>query len=384
VWLANVTVAEGGAITLPLYARAGAIIPMMAVDDGTLNALGERSDHTRQTDLLVRIFPSQAGEGGTEFTLFEDDGETTAYQAGGVRTTRLTQVHPNANTLSVTVDAAAGSYNGAPTDRNVTIDVTTDDQVTGVRLNGAALPHRATLAEFQSNANGWVQAAPGTVLAKSGILAVGQARTFELSLTPQPACGSRHNFISVPGAGNGWSPTDATRRLTHCTNQTWTGQVALYQEEFKFAADGSWTVNWGRDGQQGGPNFAPLADAGIYDVSFNELDAAHPQFTRVGSPPPQPLRFSCKNGTTTPGISVYVTGNTSALGGWDTAKAVKLEPNGPYPTWTGLLPGLNAADTIEWKCIKRQEQGTAPAVIQWEPGANNVVDVTKSVQEGEF
>ena len=35
--------------------------------------------------------------------------------------------------------------------------------------------------------------------------------------------------------------------------------------------------------------------------------------------------------------SVYVVGNVDILGNWNAAQAVKLNPDGPYPTWTGLI-----------------------------------------------
>ena len=77
--------------------------------------------------------------------------------------------------------------------------------------------------------------------------------------------------------------------------------------------------------------------------------------------------FSCLNGTTSWGQSVYVVGSTPALGSWDTTKAVKLSPSN-YPTWTGNVAALPGNTTIEWKCIKRD---VGPVV--WQGGDNNSV-----------
>lgn len=80
--------------------------------------------------------------------------------------------------------------------------------------------------------------------------------------------------------------------------------------------------------------------------------------------------FTCENGYTGWGQSVYVVGSTDRLGNWDPAKAVKLEPES-YPTWNKALVVENNRE-IEWKCIKRDEQ-IAHAGIEWEPGVNNNV-----------
>ncbi|MCB9852871.1 MAG: glycoside hydrolase family 31 [Phycisphaerales bacterium] len=66
-----------GIFTLPLFARAGAIIPMMHVDDKTMNVLGKRTDGSRRDEIVVRIF---AGEERTSFGCFEDTEPTANSQ----------------------------------------------------------------------------------------------------------------------------------------------------------------------------------------------------------------------------------------------------------------------------------------------------------------
>jgi|TARA_B100000745_G_scaffold283850_1_gene218163 hypothetical protein len=78
--------------------------------------------------------------------------------------------------------------------------------------------------------------------------------------------------------------------------------------------------------------------------------------------------FSCDNAFTYWGQSVYVVGNTPALGNWDPAKAVKLDATN-YPNWSGSVVVENNAD-IEWKCIKRDEDQPGMG-IEWQSGANN-------------
>lgn len=97
---------------LPLFAKAGAIIPKMYVDEHTMNVFGRRKDGSVRDELIVRVY---ADETPSAFTLYEDDGLTTAYQDGqrGLRTTRISQ-HFNGTTATVTIAHAVGSYQLAP------------------------------------------------------------------------------------------------------------------------------------------------------------------------------------------------------------------------------------------------------------------------------
>jgi hypothetical protein len=99
------------------------------------------------------------------------------------------------------------------------------------------------------------------------------------------------------------------------------------------------------------------------------------------------VNFVCDNGLTAPGQTVYAVGSIPALGNWDPAKAIPLNPSiyweyiynppasgsgpGPAaPVWTGVIAGLPANPKFEWKCIRRNEDGTGS--VSWQPGGNNV------------
>jgi alpha-glucosidase (family GH31 glycosyl hydrolase) len=84
---------------------------------------------------------------------------------------------------------------------------------------------------------------------------------------------------------------------------------------------------------------------------------------------PVSATFTCTNGTTTPGQSIYAVGNAPQLGEWSVASAVKLAPTA-YPTWTGTVSGLPPNTPIEWKCVKRQEANFPDTADTWQPGAN--------------
>jgi hypothetical protein len=150
--------------------------------------------------------------------------------------------------------------------------------------------------------------------------------------------------------------------------------LSLCGGEFKFAADGSWTRNWGSDGSQDGPNFAPPASPGRYRVTFDEADPANPLLELVDAEAAGcgvSAAFVCENGQTTWGNSVYVVGNIPLLGDWRSEDALLLSPDGPYPTWTKRISALPPGTEIEWKCIKRQERGNPPQLLEWEAGDNN-------------
>ncbi|WP_240695239.1 carbohydrate-binding module family 20 domain-containing protein [Corallincola luteus] len=80
------------------------------------------------------------------------------------------------------------------------------------------------------------------------------------------------------------------------------------------------------------------------------------------------INFTCHNGDTYMGQSVYVVGNHDKLGNWDPAQAVKLDPTS-YPSWSGSINLPNNTD-FEWKCLKREENN-AIAGLSWQNGSNN-------------
>jgi alpha-glucosidase (family GH31 glycosyl hydrolase) len=62
--------------TIPLFVRAGSILPMGSAVEST---------HQKQTIEQVRVYPGADGD----FTLFSDDGTTYAYERGAGSVTRL-------------------------------------------------------------------------------------------------------------------------------------------------------------------------------------------------------------------------------------------------------------------------------------------------------
>ncbi len=95
-----------GIESIPVFAKEGAIIPMSK--DNIHN------DWTNPEDMVLRIF-----RGNSDFTLYEDDGETNAYK-NGVFATTLMSVRESVSSLDFTLYPAEGDTSVLPSKRNYT------------------------------------------------------------------------------------------------------------------------------------------------------------------------------------------------------------------------------------------------------------------------
>lgn len=195
-----------------------------------------------------------------------------------------------------------------------------------------------------------------------------------------------YSSMNLRGTFNNWSNT-----AMKCTNGVWVGNATFNNsstERFKFDAYGNWSTNWGDN------NNDKIADAngndiyvsapGTYTITLNDSNLKYTLSTANNSSSSSSsqastvsVNFSCQNGTTYQGQSVYVVGNVSAIGNWSPANAIKLTPSN-YPTWTGAI-SLPNNTTIEWKCLKREENNVNAGIV-WQSGSNNVINTGSSVQ----
>lgn len=177
----NVPLYREGRFRLPLFARAGAIVPLMHVDDQTMNTTGRRRDGTRRDELVLRVFESL---GSSKFTLYEDDGWSTAYQGGRVRTTLIRQ-DGDVDGVELVVDGACGDYEDAPVERAVVVKLTTGGrtQCSGVMLHDEPLARHRRLEDLEKSDSGWCQTARCTIVAKTARLPVRRAKRLRFSLT---------------------------------------------------------------------------------------------------------------------------------------------------------------------------------------------------------
>ncbi len=181
-WVGSVPLYRNGLFTLPMFARGGAIIPQMFVDELTMNAAGRRLDGSTRDELrlLVFAFPEP-----TSFTLYEDDGRTVAYRRGKVRTTVISQ-QLSSNGCKVEIASADGDYDGAPDARGLFVKLVFPKalNVAEVLLDGAPMPEIVSPDEFGKAAEGWRQAGPNVVFAKAGRQPVRNARRLGVNFNP--------------------------------------------------------------------------------------------------------------------------------------------------------------------------------------------------------
>jgi len=178
-WLEKYPIVSEGVYRLPLFMRAGAIIPLMYVDDQTMNITGARLDGSRRDELVLRI---AAGTEASEFLLYEDDGTTIAYQSGEVRTTRITQ-QLEGNRVTVTVSGADGTFDSASSVRNTVLKLNSPaagkPQI--VIMNGFPLLEAADMLEWENMESGWYAGEAGLVQIKTGVLDVKVTRVIEIN-----------------------------------------------------------------------------------------------------------------------------------------------------------------------------------------------------------
>jgi len=121
--------------TLPLYARAGAIIPM-----------GPSMAYANQVvaDFMdINVWPNPTGY-STEFSMHEDDGETWNFLAGNYARTRFVN-SSTASNFTFVITAREGSYETGT--RNYFVKIRDVDAPTSVSVNGQAIPYDASFAQ---------------------------------------------------------------------------------------------------------------------------------------------------------------------------------------------------------------------------------------------
>ncbi len=177
---------------------------------------------------------------------------------------------------------------------------------------------------------------------------------------------------SVYVAGNlaelgNWSTAGAVK-LEPTDYPTWTGTVNLPGDtdvEWKCLKRNEQDPNLGVEWQPGDNHaFNTGSDTSPSASFINGSNSAPPASGLVD------IAFSCANGITYPGQSVYAVGNVPSLGNWDPAAAAVLNP-AAYPVWSATV-AVPADTQVEWKCVKREEANPA-AGVEWQGGSNNGV-----------
>ncbi|MRW88377.1 DUF5110 domain-containing protein [Duganella sp. FT80W] len=166
---------------LPVFVRAGAILPMypeMLYD-------GQKPKDT----LTLDLYP----QGASEYTLYEDDGNTRRYQDGAFSQQTI-RMNASADGVQVEVAPVTGSYDGQLTRRAYALRVLTRQRPASVSVAqgaaGAVLPALADRAAFDAASEGWYFDAAerqGTLHVKSASQDIRQPLRFILQAAPAAA-----------------------------------------------------------------------------------------------------------------------------------------------------------------------------------------------------
>lgn len=161
--------------TLPLFVRAGAILPMYP----TMLFDGEKPIDTVTFDL----YP----QGESLYTLYEDDGNTRKYEQGESSEQTISVSAPAQGNGSVVVhiDAVKGGYAGQLPQRRYALRVLSRTSPEAVELDGRALPKLADKAAFDAANEGWYFDAgerKGSVHVRTAPVDIRNALAFRLDL----------------------------------------------------------------------------------------------------------------------------------------------------------------------------------------------------------
>jgi alpha-glucosidase (family GH31 glycosyl hydrolase) len=160
--------------TLPLFVRAGAIVPMFP--EGTTD--WQQGKQAGRLDL--DIYP----EGDSSFVHYEDDGRTREHAKGASATQKIEVSAPEARDrgpVEVRIGALEGTYDGKPDQRRYGLTVHTDSAPATVGVGPQRLPKTGSLKELEAAGSGWYyDESTGTVHIKTEKTATDQRLTVRI------------------------------------------------------------------------------------------------------------------------------------------------------------------------------------------------------------
>lgn len=106
---------------LPLFVKAGAIVPM--------NRPNNNIHEVNTAERIFDIWPA----GHSEFTLYDDDGNTEAYMCGEHATTKVTSELDAKGNLAITICPTEGNYDGMVKEKSTLVRINTTARPKSVR-----------------------------------------------------------------------------------------------------------------------------------------------------------------------------------------------------------------------------------------------------------
>jgi hypothetical protein len=225
---------------LPLFVRKGAVVPMRPEAPDYVG-------HSEADTLELAVYPS---ESGGQFTLYEDDGYTRAYEQGAFATTTFSQQttrRDTGTTLGVTLGATQGTFEGRPDQRTYHVVAhrvfRAPDAVT---LDGQTLAQRSSPAALRETAEGYAYDQAEGRLHVRTTTDVGTAREIEAQF--------ENGLIPVELARFEAEATDAAVRLRWETaSETDNARFQVQRRTVSSASVGpSGTASWSTIGEVAG------------------------------------------------------------------------------------------------------------------------------------
>tara|TARA_B110000208_G_scaffold47741_1_gene63190 strand:- start:1447 stop:4764 length:3318 start_codon:yes stop_codon:yes gene_type:complete len=179
---------------LPVLVRAGAIIPMYpeSLYDGQVP----------KDELTLDIYP----HGNSEFTLYEDDGETRAYKSGRFSQQQFNVTAPKntAGNIRVNISAIVGEYQGMELARVYKLQVHSRVKPNQVELNGIELLQVKTKKALEQSSSGWwygKDSQYGVVYVKAEKSSVFNDVEFKLTIDANKNLAATASYPKMPDLG---------------------------------------------------------------------------------------------------------------------------------------------------------------------------------------
>ncbi len=183
--------------TIPLFVRAGAIIPMY---DAMLY------DGEKPKDVLtLDIYP----HGDSALSLYEDDGNTRQYQQGAFSTQQFSVKAPSfasgkAGDIQVEIAPVSGQYQGQEPARVYQLQLHSRVKPDAVQLNGKPLPTLPDATAFAKASAGWYFSIEkyGVVHVKTAKTDIRQALSFTVQINGGQSLAATAGYAKAPDLGN--------------------------------------------------------------------------------------------------------------------------------------------------------------------------------------
>ncbi|HVK24444.1 MAG TPA: discoidin domain-containing protein [Actinokineospora sp.] len=224
--------------TLPLFVKGGGIVPMWP----QMNYAGEKPT----TPITFDVYP----RGNSSFSLYEDDGNTRAYQTGSFAKQAVSVTAPTSGSGNVVINVGAsnGSYTGKLANRGYEVNAHVSGAPTSVTLGATTLTKYTTKATYDAATTGWFHDAAdrgGVLYVKTGSLTTSSAFTITANGVTLPTA------APIPGGGGGSQPIAKAGQTVVSSDSQEPGQPASN------VIDGSNTTVWHTAWSQVNPDPAP-------------------------------------------------------------------------------------------------------------------------------